>query len=137
MPNRRRGFRLFAASLAAQAALLLWLAVGVAANAPVVAVAAGPAPYALIFGTVWSPGGHPVYGIHVMLRRAGEKKFRWEAWSDHRGEFGIRVPAGRGEYILVPEQKHAGNPPETRIQVEGDERIDIGVHLAQEQNAQQ
>jgi hypothetical protein len=67
-----------------------------------------------------------------MLRRAGEKKFRWEAWSNHRGEFGIRVPAGRGEYILVPEQKHARSqpPPETRIQVEGDERVDIGVHLA-------
>ncbi len=92
-----------------------------------------PAPYALIFGTVWGPGEHPLYGVHVKLRRAGEKKFRWEAISDHRGEFAIRVPAGRADYVLVPDLKHAHNDQAAtrrpHIHVESDERIDTGIHL--------
>jgi hypothetical protein len=108
-------------------ALLLWL--------PVCARAAGggPAPYAVIFGTVWSADNRPVYGVHVKLRRAGEKKFRWEAFSDHRGEFAIRVPAAAADYVLLPDRKHEKDRPlpETRIHVEGDERVDIGVHLPQ------
>jgi len=37
-----------------------------------------PKPYALICGTVWDPDGHPLYGIKVKIRRADEKKARWE-----------------------------------------------------------
>jgi hypothetical protein len=73
----------------------------------------------------------PLYGVRVKLRRAGEKKFRWEAYSDHRGEFGIRVPAAKADYVLVPDVKNTRSKPlpETQIHVESDERIDIGVHL--------
>src|SRR5579863_5934778 len=42
-------------------------------------------PYALIFGTVWGPDNHPAYGIKVKIRRASEKKSRWELYSDHAG----------------------------------------------------
>jgi hypothetical protein len=89
------------------------------------------APYALIFGTLWDANQHPVYGIRLKLRRADEKKFRWEAVSDHRGEFAIRVPAAKADYVLVPDSKHGKDKPlpETHIHVESDERIDIGVHL--------
>ncbi len=119
--TRRRGVRL----VAALAALLLWL------PACASAASGNSAPYALIFGTVWNPDNRPVYGVRVKLRRAGEKKFRWEASSDHRGEFAIRVPAVTADYILLPDLKHAKDRPlpETRIHVEGDERVDIGVHL--------
>jgi hypothetical protein len=69
--------------------------------------------------------------VRVKLRRASEKRYRWEAVSDHRGEFAIRVPAAKADYVLVPDVKHKKNKPlpETLIHVEGDERIDIGVHL--------
>jgi len=115
--------------LAVAAVLLPWLL----ACASPAGCSSAPAPYALIFGTVWSAAGRPVYGVRVKLRRAGEKKFRWEASSDHRGEFGIRVPAAKADYVLVPDVKHAGDRPlpETAIDVEGDGRIDIGVHLPQ------
>jgi hypothetical protein len=121
--SRRRWPRL----LAVPAALLLWLP---ACAAPT-ACASGPAPYALIFGTLWAPGERPLYGVRLRLRRADEKRYRWEAISDHRGEFAIRVPAAKAEYVLVPELKHSKDKPlpETRIHVENDERIDIGVHL--------
>ena len=111
----------------ASAALLLWLL----ACAVPASCSPKPAPYALIFGTVWGAGTHPLYGVHIKLRRASEKKFRWEAFSDHRGEFAIRVPAGRDDYVLVPDVKHEKDKPfpETRIHVESDERIDTGIHL--------
>jgi hypothetical protein len=124
MPITRRRWVRLVASLAAW---LLWLPV-----CPSEA-SGGSAPYALIFGTVWSPDNRPVYGVRVKLRRADEKKFRWEASSDHRGEFAIRVPAAKADYVLLPDLKHAKDRPltETRIHVEADERIDIGVHLPQ------
>jgi hypothetical protein len=123
MITRGRWLRLVAAPVA----LLLWLP---ACAAPA-ACSSRPAPYALIFGTVWGPGEHPLYGVHVKLRRAAEKKFRWQALSDHRGEFAIRVPAGRSDYVLIPDVKSADHTPlpETRIHVESDERIDTGIHL--------
>ena len=113
--------------MAALAALLLWL------PACAWAASGSSAPYALIFGTVWSPDNRPVYGVHVRLRRASEKKFRWEAFSDHRGEFAIRVPASAADYVLLPDLKHEKDRPlpETRIHVASDERVDIGVHLPQ------
>src|SRR5215467_4943808 len=57
-------------------------------------------PYALIFGTVWGPDDRPVYGIRVFIRRADQKKPKWELFSDHRGEFAQRLPAGKADYIV-------------------------------------
>ncbi len=119
--TRRRRRRL----LVTTAALMLLL---LACVAPTLG-SPRPAPYALIFGTVWGAGERPIYGVRVKLRRANEKKFRWEAVSDHRGEFAIHVPAAKADYVLVPDSKRAKDKlPETRIHVENDERVDIGVH---------
>ena len=95
------------------------------------------AEYAVIFCTVWDPDARPVYGVHVQLRRVGERKARWEAYSDHRGELAFRVPPGKAEYELVADQKslktlkHKGleskNP--VRVHVEYDEQVDTGLHL--------
>ncbi len=122
--SRRAGF-------AAAALLLLISAISTTAAMPPAPRPSAPGGYALIFGTVWSADHRPVYGVHIKVRRAGEKKFRWEATSDHRGEFGIRVPAGKADYILVPEVKLPnGKPAPTQaIHVDEDERVDIGVHL--------
>lgn len=120
--TRRRWLRFLVTS----ATLLLWIPTCVA---PAMG-SAKPASYALIFGTLWGPGERPVYGVRMKLRRAGEKKFRWEAISDHRGEFALRVPAVKADYVLIPDLKlDKDKLPETRIHVESDERIDIGVHL--------
>jgi hypothetical protein len=97
-------------------------------------------PYALIFGTVWSPDDRPVYGIRVMIRRSTDKpkKVRWERLSDHRGEFAVRVPAGEADYILSADLKGVkfadGKPvhlvQEVTVHVYNDEREDVGLHLA-------
>ena len=46
----------------------------------------------VIFTTVFSEQGFALPGARVRVRRADEKKFRWEAMSDRRGELAVRVP---------------------------------------------
>ncbi|MFZ0734562.1 MAG: hypothetical protein WAM79_19740 [Candidatus Sulfotelmatobacter sp.] len=93
-------------------------------------------PYALIFGTVWGPDDRPVYGIPVKIRRAKDKKPKWEVYSDHNGEFAQRVPAGESDYILSADLKHVksadGKPlhaADVTVHIYNDEREDTGVHL--------
>jgi hypothetical protein len=96
-------------------------------------------PYALIFGTVWGPDDHPIYGVTVNIRRAKDKpkKVRWELYSDHNGEFAQRVPPGESDYILTADLKHFkpadGKPlhlvKEVTVHIYNDEREDTGLHL--------
>src|SRR6266851_8263291 len=59
-----------------------------------------PKNSAVIFGTVWGPDDRPVYGVTVKIRRARDKKARWEVYSNHRGEFEQLVPAGKETYVI-------------------------------------
>jgi len=97
-------------------------------------------PYALIFGTVWGPDNYPVYGVKVKIRRADQKKAKWELYSNHTGEFAQRVPAGKADYVVWVEAKDLkglkssdGNQlqsgTEVTVSVANDERQDIGLHL--------
>ena len=94
-------------------------------------------PYALIFGTVFGPDGRGVYGVKVKIRRAGEKKVRWELYSNHTGEFAQRVPVGPGDYVVwvdvkgfkLPDGKRPEPGPEVNVHISGDERYDVGVHI--------
>lgn len=96
-----------------------------------------PKPYALIYGTVWDPDGHVLYGVKVKIRRADEKKVRWELYSNHTGEFAQRVPAGKADYIVwadvkgykLPSGKKLKPGSEVTVHIDDDERSDIGLHL--------
>lgn len=87
--------------------------------------------YALIFGTVWGPDSRPVAGVPVRIRRASEKKFRWELVSNHSGEFAQRVPTGKQDYVIQADIKTPkGEPkPETTVHIDDNERQDVGIHL--------
>ena len=94
-------------------------------------------PYALIFGTVWGPDDRPVYGVKVRVRRVNDKKPRWELYSDHNGEFALRVPAGTMDYLVwadlkgikSSDGKQLQRGPELTVHIDNDERADIGLHL--------
>jgi hypothetical protein len=94
-------------------------------------------PYALIFGTVWGPDDRPVYGVTVKIRRASDKKPKWEVNSDHRGEFAQRVPAGEADYVVTADLKHVKTADgravrlakEVTVHIYNDEREDTGLHL--------
>jgi hypothetical protein len=55
----------------------------------------------LLIGTVFTEKGFSLEGAGLQVRRMTEVKFRWEARSDRRGEFAIRVPQGADYQIVV------------------------------------
>lgn len=58
----------------------------------------------LIRGTVFTDKAVSFSGVQLRIRRAGEKKFRWEDRTNSRGEFAIRVPQGT-QYEMVARAK--------------------------------
>jgi hypothetical protein len=62
-------------------------------------------PPFLILGTVFNEHALAFPGVEVKIRRKGEKKFRYDTYTNSRGEFAIRVPDGI-EYEVVIRQKN-------------------------------
>ena len=58
----------------------------------------------LISGTVFDPKGYAFPGVQLKIRRSTEKKFRWDDFTNSRGEFAVRVPKG-SEYEMVVQVK--------------------------------
>jgi len=115
-------------------------------NVPADRVSASPAapvyqkpnqPYALIFGTVWGPDNHPLYGVKVKVRRVDQKKVHWELFSDHNGEFALRVHPGPADYLVSADLKNYKSltgkelhqDGEVKVHVDNDERQDLSLHL--------
>jgi hypothetical protein len=48
----------------------------------------------LIIGTVFNDKVLSFAGVQLRVRRTGEKKFRWDTYTNSRGEFAVRVPKG-------------------------------------------
>jgi len=88
-------------------------------------------PYALLFGTIYGPDNRPEYGVHIKIRRADQKKPKWELMSDHQGEFAQRVPAGKADYVITADVKTPKSQPkpELTVHVDNDERKDVVLHL--------
>jgi hypothetical protein len=66
----------------------------------------------LIRGTVFNDKALAFPDVELHIRRAKEKKFRWQSFTNSRGEFAIRVPQG-SEYEMVVHTK--GFKDQTRI----------------------
>ena len=64
-----------------------------------------PLPGFLILGTVFNEKALAFPGVQVRVRRKEEKKFRWETYTNSRGEFAVRVPEGP-EYEVFVHVKH-------------------------------
>ncbi len=96
-----------------------------------------PDDYALIFGTVWGPDDRPLPGIQVNIRRADQKRAKWQRYSTRLGEFSVRVPVGKADYVIWAETKgvklangkHLQPSPQLTVHVENNERVDTGLHL--------
>lgn len=65
----------------------------------------------LIRGTVFDEKALSFPGVELRIRRVGEKKFRWDTYTNSRGEFAVRVPQG-SDYEMVVHVK--GFPDQTR-----------------------
>ena len=55
----------------------------------------------LIRGTVFNGKALSFPDVELRLRKEGEKKYKWETYTNSRGEFAVRVPQGSNYEILV------------------------------------
>ena len=81
----------------------------------------------LVFGTVFDERGFVFQGAEIRMRRASEKKVRWRAYSDRRGEFGIRVPTGEEYELAVVSKGYAEE--QRKIDARNGSRQDLVLHL--------
>jgi hypothetical protein len=139
-PRSRRPLLFFPLiSLRCPIAVLCFTAVQICAVNAALARQKHDKPYALIFGTVWGPDDHPLYGVKVKIRRADQKKGHWELYSDHSGEFAQRLPVGPADYLVWADLKgykyrngkDLHQDGEVKVHVDNDEREDVGLHLKQ------
>lgn len=102
---------------------------------PALAAKAGekPKPYALIFGTVYGPDQRAAAGVKIKVRRATDKKPKWDLISDRRGEFALRLPPQPMDYVVWADlkDKQAAQRTEVKVHIQNDERQDIALHLTE------
>ena len=55
----------------------------------------------LIRGTVFNEKALSFPGVELRFRQEGKKKYKWETYTNSRGEFAVRVPQGSNYEILV------------------------------------
>jgi hypothetical protein len=55
----------------------------------------------LIRGTVFDDRALSLPGAELRIHRTSEKKFRWETYTNLRGEFAVRVPQGSHYELIV------------------------------------
>ena len=111
----------FAALAAFEARALALIVVGPVAQKP-------GQPYALVVGTVfYEDSGRLVRGAKVEVKQKEGRK-RWDAATNMEGEFSVRLPAGKGVYI-VEAQAPGREPDRKEVEITGEERVDIVLHL--------
>lgn len=63
-------------------------------------------PGYVILGTVFNENALSYANARVQIRRENEKKYRWETYTNSRGEFAVRVPEGQEYEVVVKEKKY-------------------------------
>jgi len=84
---------------------------------------------AIIAGGVYDEAGYALPGIRVKIRPEKARKPQWEAISDARGEFAVRVPMGRATYLVSTHSKEHLNQ-EQKVEIYGHERVELVFRLA-------
>lgn len=64
-----------------------------------------PLPAYLLTGTVFNEKALSFPAVRVRIRQTSEKKFRWETYTNSRGEFAVRIPEGK-EYEVQVQAKN-------------------------------
>ena len=55
----------------------------------------------MILGTVFDEKALAFPGVEVRVRLKGDKKFKWDTYTNSRGEFAVRVPEGPDYEVFV------------------------------------
>ena len=118
-----------------------WTALAQEPTAPPPAVSpAGPPPAAgsssskrkskeipsfLIIGTVFNEHAYSFPGVEVRIRRGDQRKFRWDTYTDSRGEFAVRVPPGYQYVVVTHVKKYADQTQSVDSSVDVQKRLSI------------
>jgi hypothetical protein len=86
-------------------------------------------PYALLMGTCFDQRGFSLPGVVLVVRMEAPadrkvKQQRWRMLSSPRGEFAVRLPAGRHSFSISASKK-GFTTLEKSVAFEGEERRDI------------
>ena len=84
-----------------------------------------PTPSFLIIGTVFNEHALSFSGVQVRIRRAGEKKFAWETYTNPRGEFAVRVPPGYNYEVTIHIKKYKDQTLSVDSKVDVQRRLSI------------
>lgn len=92
-------------------------------------------PPFLIMGTVFNENALSFPNVRVQIRRLNEKKFRWEIYTNSRGEFAQRVPEGQEYEVVVKEKKYKDASVKVKAN-SGDvqDRLSIRLELVNPEN---
>ncbi len=63
-------------------------------------------PGYVILGTVFNEKALAYPNARVQIRKENEKKYRWETYTNSRGEFAVRVPEGQEYEVFVREKRY-------------------------------
>jgi hypothetical protein len=84
-----------------------------------------PTPRFLIIGTVFNEKALSFPGVRVRVRLAGEKKFKWETYTNERGEFAVRVPPGFDYEVVIREKNYKEQVKLVDSKVDVQQRLSI------------
>lgn len=82
-------------------------------------------PSFLIIGTVFNENALSFPGVQVRVRVSGEKKFKWETYTNSRGEFAVRVPPGSNYEVVTHVKKYADQTQNVDAKVDVQQRLSI------------
>jgi Carboxypeptidase regulatory-like domain len=82
-------------------------------------------PSFLIVGTVFNESALSLPGVQVRIRRKDEKKFRWETYTNSRGEFAVRVFPGYEYEVVTHVKKYQDQSHEVDAKADVQQRLSI------------
>ena len=89
--------------------------------------------YCLLVGSCFNQNGFSMAGVSILVEMKVEpgrklKKRKWELISSPRGEFAVRLPAGKNSFLVTATKKGC-KPVEKTVQFVNDERQDIVLNM--------
>jgi hypothetical protein len=88
-----------------------------------------PLPSFLIVGTVFNEKALSFPGVQVRVRKSGEKKYRWETYTNSRGEFAVRVPPGYDYEVAIHMKNYKDETRSVDGKVDVQQRLSIQLEL--------
>ena len=84
-----------------------------------------PLPSFLIIGSVFNEQALSFPGVQVRIRQAGEKKFKWQTYTNSRGEFAVRVFPGYEYEVVTHIKKYEDQTQKVDAKVDVQQRLSI------------